>query len=171
MKSNGYLSSFFPLTSFKIKEDAMNEMIQTQVSSTHLNRNGSVMSPGINEQQAQSLLIESPLPVTPVSVPHARVRTSNIATPTALSSLINFSKAIDVLRNISAAHSTQRYPVYSSRSQDVNFNESLVGSASSYYSFDRSEISRVNTRRVTITRRQPWRALPSPINMDLWGSS
>jgi len=93
MKSNGYLSLFFPLTSFKIKEDTIAEMLHTRVSSTRLNTNSLVLSPQII--QHPSPLIESPFPGTPASLPYARVRTSNIAAPTASSSLIIFSDPID----------------------------------------------------------------------------
>lgn len=162
LRTNTYYSSLYPMTpSFKIKEDTEEEFRRARILSMRLHTND---------------FIESPTPIpSPIEVrrsPPMR-RTSAIITRTAISSLISISRSLNVDQDATIHHSLLRQPnslfeQLEELETDSESETSSIDSEESYYSFEKSEISRMITRRRTIIRRPVSNSLPSPINIDFW---
>lgn len=137
-KANTYFSSLYPMNSTQLKYN----------DSLILRKNS------LNFQTTLS---------TPS--PRPKRKTSIIITRTAISSLISVSRNFD--QDTTIHHSLLRQPplleVLDEKSLD-----SPVSLTESYYSFEMLAISKVNTRRGTIIRREVRRELPSPIDIDSW---
>lgn len=164
LRTNTYLSSMYPMTpTFVIKQDTEEELRKTRISSLRLHTNDVIESSSSSSSPASSPSRPAPPVVSRLTslVP----RRSTVVTTTAISSLMDISEG--------GLNNDQDFTIHHSLLEslaDITSETYSIDSQKSYYSFDKSQISRVNTRiRPTIAFRPSMSySLPSPINIDFW---
>jgi hypothetical protein len=162
LRTNTYLSSMYPMTpTFVIKQDTEEELRKTRISSLRLHTNDVIESSSSSPSSRPS---RPALPM--ISGLTSRVRRrSTVVTTTAISSLMGVSDGVlNNNQDLTIHHSIlESLP-------DIASGTYSTDSQESYYSFDKSQISRVSTRirPTTAIRPSMSNSLPSPINIDFW---